>query len=319
MSAPRSRHLPSPAPPPSNLGVARPSELGDAALRRGYLLDGLLAEGGTSLVYAARRLDDGSPVALKVLAEEHLGNAAFAARFHREIELSRRVAHPNLARAIDGGELPGGRLFLATERLLGRTLTQVVRDEGPLAIARALDWMEQVLAAVGALHAAAVVHGDLQPENVLIARERSWERAVVIDLGAALEPGARAIASDGEERGEATSGTPSFMAPEQWLGARAVTEKSDQFGVALLIHFALSGRLPFKDGDARETMIARLRAAPTRIESVRRDAPRGLDALLRRALAKHPEARFASALEMRAELGALAPSHRSWCAAREAS
>lgn len=286
----------SPADPLVGLAVTGRTPEGHAFPVR---LDRPLAEGGLGVVYAARSLADGRPLAVKVLQQRHAGDPGIAGRFEREIRYAFRVCHPNLVAACAAGRLDDGRPFLVMERLEGLTLGALVRAEGPLAIARVLRLGGQILAGLGALHEARIVHRDLQPDNVFVAQ---GDRAVILDLGFAQEPGVDLGDGVTPDSPGSLVGTLAFMAPEQATRGRAITARSDLFAVAVLLYHALSGQLPFRGQGEEEMLVSVVRAAPVPLRRARRDAPAALDAVLMRALAKHPDARFASAPEMRAAL-----------------
>ena len=259
----------------------------------------VVAEGGIGVVYAARSRH-GAARALKVLKPSLAGDSGHRDRFAEEIAHARRVTHPNVVSVLDHGRLADGRPWLTMDLLEGATLGAVVRREGPLPLGRALAITDQVLAGLSALHAARVVHQDLQPDNVFLARSPRFaeERAVLLDLGFSREAGSGARSS--------LFGTPAFMSPEQALAGRAITAQSDLFAAALLLSYALTGKPPFSGLAARDVLVAIVRSAPVPVRRMRRDVPVELDRILARALAKHPDARFSGAAEMRSALGRLA-------------
>jgi serine/threonine-protein kinase len=277
-----------------------------AALR--VRIERTLARGGLGVVCAGR-LDDERAVAVKVLQARHARDPGLGGRFAREIRHGMRVRHRNVVTTHAAGRLDDGRPFLVMDRLEGVTLDALVRAGGPLSIQRALHLGEQILAGLEALHEAGLVHRDLSPANVFVVREADGgERAVLIDLGFAQAPGVDA--GDGVTPDSAGSlvGTPAFMAPEQALRARAITARSDLFSAALLVYFALTGESPFSGRDDRDALVALVRAAPVPLRRRRRDAPAALEKVLARALAKHPDARFEGAAEMRRALRSAAPA-----------
>lgn len=264
-----------------------------------------LGEGGVGVVYAGRAAD-GRAVAVKILKEEHAADAGVVRRFEREIEHALRIEHPHVVRSIGSGRLEDGRPFLVMELLVGATLGALVRNGGPVGVARGLRLGAQILSGLEAIHRAGLVHRDLSPDNVFVVRDGDTERALILDLGFAQEPGVDA--GDGvtvDSRGSLV-GTLAFMAPEQATRSRAITAQSDLFSAALLVYFALSGRIPFRGRDDRDVLVSVVRAAPVPLRRVRRDAPAALDRVFARALAKHPDARFAGAGEMRDALLAMA-------------
>lgn len=269
-------------------------------------VDGLLAEGGMGSVYAARD-GSGARVALKVLRRELAADPGLQARFAREVGFARRIDHPNVCPVLADGHLSDGRPFYLMPLYEGATLGELVRRGGPLPIGLALAIVDQILAGLAAMHAARVVHRDLQPDNVLLVETPGGGCAVkLIDLGFAHEPGVDTGDGVTPDSPGALVGTVRFMSPEQVLRSRAITERSDLFAVGLLLFFALTGELPFRGRGDVDTLVAIVRTAPTPLRRLRPDAPRALQAFLTRALAKHPDARFGSAAEMRAALAALA-------------
>lgn len=270
----------------------------------GLRIERILASGGIGVLYCAHSRGRTHRFAIKVLQARHAGDLGIVSRFEREIAYASRVDHPNVARVIGHGHLPDGRPYFVMDLLEGCTLGALVRQEGPLSVERALAIGDQILAGLGAMHEARVVHRDLQPDNVFITRDASGaDHVKLIDLGFAQEPGVDT--GDGvsaDSRGSLV-GTLTFMSPEQAIRARAITEQSDLFTTALLIYHALSGKLPFRGQNDHLITVAIVRAAPIPLRKLRRDVPAQLDEILTRALAKHPDARFRGAAEMRAALG----------------
>ncbi len=271
----------------------------------GVLLQRLLAKGGVGMVYAGEERATGRAAAVKVLRERHAHDVGIVQRFRRETEFALRARHPNLVEIRARGALADGRPYFVMPLYEGETLGDAVRREGPRSLDRALDMGDQILAALEALHAARVVHRDLQPGNVLLAADaHGGEHVTVLDLGFASEPGV----DDGDgvtlDSPGSLVGTLGFMSPEQATRSRAITPLSDLFATALLVYYALTGRLAFRGAGEVEVVVSIVRAAPTPLRRYRRDVPASVEAVLTRALAKHPDARFRSAGAMRAALAA---------------
>jgi serine/threonine-protein kinase len=284
-------------------------------------LDRPIAEGGFGIVYAASLKEAPFPpseaeaertVAVKVLHPRHARDAGLVRRFEREAEYASRVAHPNVVSLVGAGRLSDGRPAFAMERLKGATLGAIVRRDGPLAIGRALRLALEIVEGLAAVHDAGLVHRDLSPDNVFVDASAvtmgeppnapARERAVLLDFGFAQPPGADAGDGITPDSPGSLVGTLTFMAPEQATRARAITARSDLFAVAVLLYYAVSGKLPFRGQDDLDVLVSVVRAQPIPLRRERRDAPAALERILARALAKHPEARFASAHEMRAAL-----------------
>jgi eukaryotic-like serine/threonine-protein kinase len=283
-----------------------------AASLAGRVIDGLrigpkLAEGGVGVVHAARVLATGENVAVKVLRPAHAGDAGIISRFEREALYAARVDHPNVGRVREAGRLPDGRPYYVMELYSGTTLGALVQRAGPLDLARALSITDQLLAGLEAIHAAGIVHRDLQPYNVFLARDTDGrERVKILDFGFAHEPGVDRGDGVTPDSPGALVGTLRFMSPEQATRARAITARSDLFAAALLLYYALTGTLPFRGRDDLSVVVEIVRSAPLPLRKSRRDAPRSLEDVLSRALAKHPDARFACAAEMRDVLAKVA-------------
>lgn len=278
----------------------------------GLVIERVVAEGGIGVVYAARPHGGAGSFAIKVLQERHADDVGIVSRFEREISYGRRVDHPNVISVLAHGRLPDGRPYFVMDLLDGCTLGALIRREGPLPLARALAIVDQILAGLAAMHAARIVHRDLQPDNVFITRDASGaEQVKLIDLGFAQEPGVDTGDGVTPDSPGSLVGTLTFMSPEQAMRARAITEQSDLFTTALLLYYALSGRLPFRGATELHVLVAIVRAAPIPLRKERRGIPALLDEILARSLAKHPDARFRGATEMRAALGQLPRARRA--------
>src|SRR5262245_38189 len=218
--------------------MAWPRRIGD------YEVEGVLGEGGSAVVYAAR--GDAGEVALKVLRADAAGGEREIRRFLDEARHLSRVVHPNLVRVQAAGTLPDGRPFLAMTRLRGETLAARL-GRGALPVAEALRLFDPIVDAVAAIHEAGLLHRDLKPENVFLEEGRP----VVLDLGIAREQGA--VTTTGRVRG-----TPATMAPERFFGTPA-SEATEVYELALLLYAMLTARSPW--GDAADVE-ARLHARP---------------------------------------------------------
>lgn len=296
-----------------------PAACGAAALdplvgrtEHGLHIERLIAEGGMGAVYAARRVATGEPVALKALRRVHAGDAGIESRFAREVRLARRIDHPNVCPVLGEGRLADGRPFFLMPLFDGVTLSEEVRRNGPLPLGRALALADQILAGLAAMHEAKVVHRDLQPGNILLVPGAPGAGAgdgvptiKLIDLGFAHEPGVDTGDGVTPDSPGSLVGTLLFMSPEQAMRSRAITDRSDLFAAALLIYYALSGKLPFRGRGDLDVLVAIVRSAPVPLRRERRELPRVLDEVLSRALSKHPDHRFAGASAMRDALAAI--------------
>jgi tetratricopeptide (TPR) repeat protein len=262
------------APPPGRIGRYR-------------VLD-QIGEGGMGRVLLAEDEALRRRVALKTLKR---GDRASRNRFLREARVAARISHPNVCPIFEVGQ-QGGRPFLAMELLSGETLAARLR-RGALSPAEALDVAEDLLAALAALHDAGVVHRDLKPSNIFLTPHG----AKLVDFGIAHElPGdvSLPISTELTLPGRLV-GTPGYMAPEQILG-KAADARADLFAAGAVLYEALAGHHPFRGDDAGQALYAALYDEPAPLAG---SAPlAAMDAPIRRALAKKPAERHASARAM---------------------
>ena len=276
-----------------------------------YRVIELLGEGGMGRVLLAE--DDAlrRRVALKMLKRE---DESSQRRFLREARAAARVSHPNLCPIFEVGEAEG-RPFLAMELLSGETLSARLR-RGPLAPHEALDLAEDLLSALGALHDAGVVHRDVKPSNLFLTPHGGK----LVDFGLARElPGdvARSVGTTTDLTSPGLIiGTPGYMAPEQILG-QAVDARADLFAAGIVLYEALTGRRPFPGDTAVAALSGALYEDPPPL--VGSPALLAFDAPIRRALAKKPGERYASAREMAEALRGAARAAKPRRRARRAS
>ena len=152
-----------------------------------YEIDTVIARGGMGAVYRATDTRTGRAVAVKVVLKELAGDRTALARFEREAMAAARLAHPGVVSVLDFGTTPEGLSYLVMEHVAGRTLAEVLDQEGRLAPARAADIVEQALGGLEAAHAAGIVHRDLKPGNLMLVPSGAGGREIVklLDFGVA--------------------------------------------------------------------------------------------------------------------------------------
>ena len=209
-----------------------------------------IGHGGMAVVYLAEDRRHERTVALKVL-QPHFSEVLGADRFLREIKVAARMHHPHLLPLYDSGEA-GGLLYYVTPYVEGGSLRQRLTQEGRLRPAEALRLGREIADALDYAHRSDVIHRDIKPENILLHDGR----ALVADFGIALA----AARSDGGSRMTETGmslGTPHYMSPEQAMGEREITAKSDVYALGCVTYEMLTGEPPFT-GPTAQAIIARV-------------------------------------------------------------
>lgn len=265
----------------------------------GYTIEQEVGEGGTSAVYAAHHPVHGR-VALKVLRERLRQDKTAVARFVREATYGARVEHPNVVRTIEiGQDGPAGLHFLAIEWAPGELLERYVKRHGALARDEVATIVVQIAAAVEAAHAQNIVHRDLKPENVMYDPET--RRVKLLDFGIATDTSAPA--DERLTRAGFFVGTLMYIAPES-LSGELVTAAADQYSVATIAYFLLTGCLPYTAKQPREMFTQLLTMPPIPLNQAKEGVTFNpeVEAVIMRALSKQPAERYASVLEFAVEL-----------------
>ncbi len=256
-----------------------------------YLIDSVIGRGGMSVVYRAKHSRLGMLVALKVLAPELSSDDTFRERFLREAQMAASMDHPNVIPIHDMG-LHEDSLYIILRYVSGGDLKTLLSTSGPLGMTRALALLTPVAAALDAAHARGLIHRDVKPANILLQRPEGGadEHIYLTDFGIAKS----ASFDVGLTKSGVSVGTLGYMAPEQ-LEGHAVSAQTDVYGLAATLYECLTGRVPY-----RRELAEGLHPTADALEPVsvlRPDLPSTLDAVLRRGLAKDPDARYATCNE----------------------
>jgi Tfp pilus assembly protein PilF len=263
-----------------------------------------VARGGMGLVYEAEDTELGGRVALKALRPEIALHKTNLARFRREINLARRVTHPNICRIYDFGQHADSQRtlrFLTMELLHGETLSRFLEREGPLAPEVALPLVAQILSGLAAAHDAAVVHRDFKPSNVLLVGSSRGLRAVITDFGLS------APIEEGQDPSRLTAtgqlmGTLAYLAPEQ-LEGKASTPATDIYAFGCVFYRMMTGVLPFVAGTPLMTALMRLNEDPRPPREIRPQIPPYLESVILRCLRRDPLERFPTSVDVLVALG----------------
>ena len=282
-----------PAFPPVISFAAVPRENLVGRTLAGYTLENEVGEGGTSAVFRATHAEHGL-VAVKVLREKLRNDRTAVARFLREARYGERVMHPNVVRTIEIGEASPGMHFLAIEWAKGDLLEKYARRNTPLPMQQVADVVTQIADAVDAAHQVGIVHRDLKPENVMFDPDSGVVK--LLDFGIATDTD---IAPEQRlTRAGFFVGTLMYVAPEA-LSGELVTPAADQYSLATIAYFLLSGCLPYTAKTPREMFSQLLSQPPIPLNAAKPGVrfPAAVEAVIMRALAKEPTKRYANAVE----------------------
>ena len=263
-----------------------------------YRIEELLNEGGMGSVYRGTHTLMDKTVAIKVLRPSLAADEKIVARFSREARAASRISHPNALSVTDFGEDENGTVFLVMEYLSGKTLKQVIRDEGPLPLQRIVEITRQVGDALAAAHAQGVVHRDLKSDNIMLLDTTVGDYAKVLDFGIAKinEP-------DGKFDGGLTApnlviGTPQYMSPEQCAQDAEIDSRSDIYSLGVILYEMLVGHVPFSGESATIVMMKHLQEPVPSVLEERTDVPPPIARVVARAMAKVPGNRYQNVADL---------------------
>ena len=292
-------------------GEMRP-QLGHGDELAGYRIESYLARGGMAVVYRARDVALGRPVALKLIAPELAMNEKFRLRFMRESLLAAAIEHPNIVPIYRAGE-DDGHLYIAMRFVDGMDLGAVLEREGALPIDQLLPLFTQIASALDAAHTAGLVHRDVKPGNVLLtghAGDLSTRQVYLTDFG--LTKRSNSL-TDLSTVGHFL-GTIQYVAPEQIAGG-AVGTAADVYSLGCMLYQALTGEPPYLAEHDAAMLWAHMADPIPRVSNRRPDLPPAVDNVLARAIAKDPTDRPPTCLslmaDLQAALGGRAPAHDS--------
>jgi eukaryotic-like serine/threonine-protein kinase len=262
---------------------------------RQFRIDALIGKGAMADVYRALDLATAAYVALKILKQnlEDLDPAA-RQRFSREADVQALLRHRNVAALLATGVTPHDEPYLVVELLRGKSLRNVIKNEGRIHPKRAASFAFQALQGLSAVHAAGVLHRDLKPANIMLEPSANpIERVVLIDFGFATFEGSAHLTAQG-----AIVGSLAYIAPERLRGDE-VDHRSDLYAMGVILYEMLMGRQPFDGDDDFEIIDKQLEAPPPPLDPA---LPRELDSVIVRSLKKLPEQRYDDADAMAAAL-----------------
>jgi eukaryotic-like serine/threonine-protein kinase len=272
-----------------------------AGATRGFFLGGyrllrLLGEGGMGKVYLAVG-NDRQNVAIKVLPpRKALEDENVLQRFRREMELSQRCFHPNLARTLSVGN-DGDVHYMVMEYIPGKSLYNLVKSEraGPLRVPDAARLFLKLVDGLEAAHHSGLIHRDIKPSNIMITPDGDVK---LLDMGLA-----RALNDEtGLTRANTVLGTLDYASPEQLRDAAKADVRSDLYSVGCTLYFALAGRAPFEGGDMINKIFRQRMEDPDPLETQARGVPASFAAIVRKLMSKKPQERHQTCAELRGDL-----------------
>ncbi|MET0455403.1 MAG: protein kinase, partial [Mycobacterium sp.] len=269
----------------------------------GVRIDAVAGRGGMGIVYRGTELGLKRTVAIKLVRGDLAGNAEFRARFTRESEIAASLDHAHVIPVFAAGE-DQGRLYVTMRYVDGTDLREEINRRGRLDPYFAATVISQIASALDAAHRRGLVHRDVKPANILLADSDGRPHAYLTDFGVS-----RAAQSDGLTQAGAMVGTDDYMAPEQFEN-KGVDGRSDVYALGCVLYETLTGHVPFQRDSMAAKLYAHLRQPPPDLPA---HLPTELNRVIRRAMAKSPGERYATAGEMgRDVLDAVTGAGDSW-------
>ena len=282
----------------------RPSRASGDALRPGmlfanrYEVKELLGTGGMGVVYRAFDRELQEPVAIKTLRPEVLADGVALERFKQEIRLARSIAHRNVVRTYDLGEV-NGTYYLTMEYVEGTSLKQLIASRGRLPVPVTVTIGKQLCRALEVAHEQGVIHRDIKPHNIVVDPTGFLK---VMDFGIARL--ANPPQGQGLTREGMSIGTPDYMSPEQ-LSGMELDARSDLYSAGVVLFECLTGRLPFEANTMYALIAKHIEQPPPDPRTLNAEVPEALANVIMKAMAKEPADRYQSAAQMHDALAAI--------------
>ncbi|MFL6336949.1 MAG: bifunctional serine/threonine-protein kinase/formylglycine-generating enzyme family protein [Pyrinomonadaceae bacterium] len=275
----------------------------DTTLDERYLLERKLGQGGMGLVFKAHHKFIKTQHAIKVILPDLVGNdPSLAARFRQEAMAAAAIRHPNTVSVTDYGVLQGTTPYLVMEFVEGRSLHEVLAEQGRLSPVAAVEIMLAVGAGVAAAHRQGIVHRDLKPLNIMFRPgEPPGETLKVLDFGLAKIKSGELLGSFVAAQTQGMMGSPFYMAPEQWSD-EDIDVRADIYSLGVILYQMIAGDVPFKGKSVPSIMQMHLNAAPVPLAERGIEVPPLLERAVQHALEKDPEKRPQTVEELIAEL-----------------
>ncbi|MEA2753689.1 MAG: eukaryotic-like serine/threonine-protein kinase [Myxococcales bacterium] len=261
-----------------------------------YRVERVLGVGGMGVVVSARHTTLDQIVAIKFLVANELESREVAiGRFLAEARAAARIESDYVCRVFDVGTLPNGVPFMVMEHLEGRDLDEEIQQRGQLDLVEAVDYVLQAADALAAAHALGIVHRDIKPANLFLAlRPDGTRRVKVLDFGIS-RAGSDVSPRLSDVQGASSLGTPAYMSPEQVRAVPDVDARTDIWGLGAILYELITGQMAFVGDDVKSILDHVLSDDPCPMQSLRRDAPSELEAIVMRCLDRERDRRWPSA------------------------
>jgi serine/threonine-protein kinase len=261
-----------------------------------YRVVSKLGDGGMGQVYLAEHVRMKRRCAVKIMRPQLMSDPVAVVRFNREAENASQISHPNVCAVYDFGETTTGLIYLAMEFIDGDPLSKILEDEQALLPVRAADIISQTADALSAAHGLGILHRDLKPDNIMVARSRTGtDHVKIVDFGIArvMSKESQQVTSTG-----IAVGTPEYMSPEQFAGD-TLDARTDIYSLALVGYHVLTGAHAFGSGTTTDHLLARLTQPPRRLTAVKPDVPwpDSLQRVFDKALSADPAQRYSDVLD----------------------
>jgi serine/threonine-protein kinase len=271
-----------------------------------------IGQGGMGRVFKAMHQTMNRTVALKVLGPQILESERGQQMFRREMQAAARLGHPNIVTAYDANRV-GDRYYLVMEFVDGPNLEELIRDNGPLPIGLACDFIRQAALGLQHAHELGMVHRDIKPANLLVHRPGGpVDKRFLVkisDFGLARlsdSEGSGPAQASLETRPNVVMGTPDYLSPEQARDLHAADPRSDLYSLGCSLYYVLTGSVPFPGGTAMEKLVRHSTEERVPVEQLRPEIPPPLAVIVRRMMAKDRTARFQTAAEVAVALSPFA-------------
>ena len=261
-----------------------------------YRVVSKIGDGGMGQVYLAEHVRMKRRCAVKIMRPQLMSDPVAVVRFNREAENASQISHPNVCAVYDFGETPTGLIYLAMEFIDGDSLSKILAEESFLVPVRAADIISQTADALSAAHSLGILHRDLKPDNIMLAKSRAGtDHVKIVDFGIA-----RVMAKESQQLTSTgiAVGTPEYMSPEQFAGD-ALDARTDIYSLALVGYHVLTGAHAFGSGTTTDHLLARLTQPPRRLSAVKPDVawPDRMQAVFDKALSADPGQRYSDVLD----------------------